>query len=105
MASIPTSGPVSSLQWAQLVIFAIEAPVMTYNLVKHGVNGLLGWFFLQNFCLLRSIGYIIVKAATSPDTIKAGGIIAQVALSSLFFGFFGLWHEWYVVLVSTRMSH
>ena len=71
---------------------------MTYNLIVHGKNGALGWFFLQQFCLLRAIGYIIVKAATSADMLEAGSIIAQVALSSLFFGFFGIWHEWYVVM-------
>ncbi|MCJ1328187.1 hypothetical protein MMC10_004862 [Thelotrema lepadinum] len=102
MASIPTSGQVSSLQWAQLVIFAIEAPIMTYNLIVHGKNGALGWFFLQQFCLLRAIGYIIVKAATSADMLEAGSIIAQVALSSLFFGFFGIWHE---CTSTTRYKH
>ena len=77
---------------------------MTYNIVVHGVNGSLGWFFLQNFCLLRAIGYIIVKAATSASMVKVGSIIAQVALSSLFFGFFGLWHEWYVATKAFAIS-
>lgn len=94
MTSIATSGPVSSLQWAQLIIYAVDAPIMTYNLLTHGLNGFLGWLFLQNFCLLRAVGYIIIKASTDPDTLKAGGIISNAALSSLFFGFFGVWHEW-----------
>ena len=67
---------------------------MTFCLVAHGANGALGWFFLQNFCLLRSIGYILVKVGSSPDVVKVGSILAQVALSTLYFGFLGVWHEW-----------
>lgn len=69
---------------------------MTLNLLTHNANGALGWFFLQNFCLLRAIGYIMIKVATSASLVKVGSILSQVALSTLFFGFFGVWHEWYV---------
>ena len=97
MSSVPVSGAVSSLQWVQLVFFALEAPVMTYNLITHGQSGSLGWFFMQNVCLLRTIGYILVKTAAS---VKVGSILSQVALSTMYFGFFGIWHEWWVLSVT-----
>lgn len=90
----PTPAPgIASLQWFQLVYFAIATQFIGYIFLRHGRPGAPGWFFLLNFCILRTVGDIIVKVAKDADTYRIGTIITNASLSALFFGFFGVWHE------------
>ena len=85
------SPQVSDLQWAQLVILGVFLPVMTSNLIVHACHRSMGWFFLAMFCALRVVGYALIKVGGSQ--FETGGIITQVALSSLLLGFQGVFYE------------
>ena len=84
---------------AQITFFIAITPPILYCLWDHGKAGLLGWFFLFTFCMLRIIGAgFVVNSQATGAVGGVGSIISQVALSPLFFAFCGIQHELYVFL-------
>lgn len=79
----------NSLATAELAIYAILSIPVLYILVRHGLAGLLGWFYLFAFCTLRLVG-----GAMSMQTDNgSGNIISNVGLSPLLLAASGILHE------------
>lgn len=77
------------LSAATLAIYVILALPTLFVLVKHGVHGFLGWFFLFAFCSLRIIG----SALNMKSSSGAGSIVSNVGLSPLLLASLGILHE------------
>ncbi|CAF9903359.1 MAG: hypothetical protein GOMPHAMPRED_000208 [Gomphillus americanus] len=95
--SFPQTSPSrSSLEWFDLVFFAILSQVTLFNLWRHGKQGILGWFMLANFCILKVVGGAMTKSAQNSSQISTyttGAIITSATLSPLYFAMLGVWHE------------
>lgn len=95
--------PTTQLSIAELVIYLILVPIISYILVRHGKPGYLGWGFLIIFCGLRiaSDGIQIgnhKNAANGGSVSSSGAIINSIGLSGLLYSLSGIIHEWWVTL-------
>jgi hypothetical protein len=70
---------------AQLAFFLIAIFPAIYCLFKHGKHGLLGWFFICAFCMVRIVGAAIIISDESGNKplSEAGLIISSVAIAPL----------------------
>ncbi|CAK7218492.1 hypothetical protein SEUCBS140593_003565 [Sporothrix eucalyptigena] len=81
---------VDALSAAKLAIYIVLIQPSFYTLWKHGRTGLLGWFYLNAFCVLR----IVTDAMTlHPNTGTATLILASIGLAPLLFATAGILHE------------
>jgi prolipoprotein diacylglyceryltransferase len=82
---------IDTLSLAKLIIYIVLIQPAVYCFIKHGHNGVLGWFYVQVFCVLR----IITSGLTvHPDTSsKIATILGGVGLSPLLLASVGLLHE------------
>jgi prolipoprotein diacylglyceryltransferase len=86
--------PSGQLAAAQLAIYPFLIIPAAYTLIKHGVPGLFGWFFLISFCFLRIIGSALeVSDEIRGTTNTTAQTINGVALSPLILVFVGVLHE------------
>ena len=87
---------------AQLAFFIIAIPLTLYCLFKHGKHGLLGWFFISLFCIIRIVGaaLIISNESANKPLSTAGLIISSVAIAPLIISVGGIAHESYGVTYS-----
>ena len=85
---------------AQMVFFIAVIPFVLYCLYRHGKAGILGWFFLFSFSMLRIVGAgLVINGEVNGTVSSAGAIVSQVALSPLFFALCGIQHELLVSLI------
>lgn len=70
---------------AQLAFFVVAIFPGIYCFFKHGKHGLLGWFFISAFCMVRIVGAGIIVSDESGDKplSEAGSIISSVAIGPL----------------------
>ncbi|KAL1899577.1 hypothetical protein Sste5346_002979 [Sporothrix stenoceras] len=81
---------VDALSVAKLAIYIVLVQPSIYVLFKHGRTGLMGWLFVNSFCVLR----IVTDAMTiHPNTSKATLILASIGLAPLLFACAGILHE------------
>lgn len=83
---------VDDLYIAQLIIFVILLQPAIYCLFKHGRHGLLGWLYLQLFCLVRVVGAAMIIHEKS-STGLAATIVGSFGLSPLLLSAAGILHE------------
>jgi hypothetical protein len=79
---------------ATLIIYLVLAQPAFYCLWKHVKRGILGWLYLQFFCVLR----VVASAVTiyEEDAHKSGStslILSSVGLSPLLLAAAGVLHE------------
>ena len=77
-----------------LIVYVILVQPTIYCLWKHGKRGLLGWLYLQLFCVIRIIGNALqlhADATNSSGTTSL--IISNVGLSPLLLATAGILHE------------
>jgi hypothetical protein len=79
----------NSLSTASLAIYAILSIPVLYLLIKHGRQGLLGWFFLFGFCVIR----LVSGALSMNSDSSTGSLLASVGLSPLLLATSGILHE------------
>lgn len=94
----------SKLYIVELVIYGILAPFTVYLLYRHGRNGLLGYFYLNAYCLIRIIADIIEllpgnRDPTPGHITTAQAVLSAVGLSPLLLALSGFLHEAHVYLV------
>lgn len=82
-----------TLSTAEIVIYSILFPPTAYVLFKHGKNGLLGWFYLLAFYMLRIVGGGMALSGSS-----SAGIVSNIGLSPLILAAAGVLHEAYVTI-------
>jgi hypothetical protein len=84
------------------IIYVILAQPTLFALFRHGRHGILGWFYLQLFCVVRVIGSIMELHAETNDTTNSMAvvIVGSVGLSPLLLAALGIMHEAYVIPVS-----
>jgi len=89
------SGPVSGVPIAQLVVFAVFFQPSIYVLFKHGKRGILGWFCVQSFCLVRIVGSVLEIIQEKNNTTSSLGtlILTSIGLSPLLLACLGILHE------------
>ncbi|CAK7236604.1 hypothetical protein SBRCBS47491_009695 [Sporothrix bragantina] len=81
---------VDALSAAKLAIYIILVQPTFFILWKHGLPGLLGWLYLNLFCVLR----IVTDAMTlHPNTSTATLILASIGMAPLLFACAGILHE------------
>ena len=80
---------------AQLAFFLVAALPALYCLLKHGINGILGWLFLFIFCIIRIVGSAVIVSDESGNkpVSEAGAIITSVAIAPLIIAVGGVAHE------------
>ncbi|RMJ13619.1 hypothetical protein CDV36_006727 [Fusarium kuroshium] len=80
-----------SISAAKLAIYIVFAQPALYCLFKHGKVGLLGWFYVQTFCVLRIVtgGIGLHGSNTSTGSI----ILSSIGLSPLLLAASGVLHE------------
>lgn len=75
---------------AQLAIYALFTPPITYLLIRHARRGFLGWLYLLIFCVLRVTG----SAMFLRDPASSGAVvILNIGLSPLLLATLGILHE------------
>lgn len=91
---------------AQLAVFAAAFPLALYCLFRHGKHGLLGWFFISVFCVIRVIGSaMVVHDESRQKPLGEGGlIISSVAVAPLIIAIGGIAHESYFILFLGEFS-
>lgn len=78
----------------QLIIYAILILPAIYCQSRHGRPGLLGWFYVVVYCLIRLIAAgLMLKSDTNHDTSTAAMIVDNIGLSPLLLGAAGILHE------------
>ena len=82
---------VDALSVAKVVIYIIFVQPAIYIFFKHGTSGILGWFYLQVFCILRIVSDAIT--VNSNKNSKATMILSSVGLAPLLFACMGVLHE------------
>jgi hypothetical protein len=102
--------PTTRLSIAELVIYIVLAPVVIYNLLRHGKSGFLGWGFLIVFCGLRLAADGIQienhdKAAKGEPVSDVGAIVNAIGISGLLYSLSGIIHEWSGLLTSPQALH
>ena len=78
-----------ALSAAQVAVYAVLIIPVLFLVVRHGVQGLLGWLFLALFCTLRLIGGGMAVNSSSPTAT----IISSVGLSPILLAAAGILHE------------
>lgn len=89
------SSSIEGLDLAQIVFYAIVVVPGGYCFWRHGVIGLVGWFYVLAMCGLRLAGnglvYTSLKNTGTANT--TGSIISSVGLSPLLLSALGIIHE------------
>ncbi|CAK7217479.1 hypothetical protein SCUCBS95973_003166 [Sporothrix curviconia] len=81
---------VDALSVAKLAIYIILVQPTFYLIWKHGRTGILGWLYVNLFCVLR----IVTDAMTlHPNTSTATLILASIGMAPLLFACAGILHE------------
>ena len=80
----------SQLSVSYLIICPLIAVPATYNLIRHGKYGLLGWLYLLGYIVLRMAGSGLQIAS---PTSKTAATIGSVGLSPLILAVLGVLHE------------
>jgi prolipoprotein diacylglyceryltransferase len=93
-----TLSSTTDLAIAELVIYILLLAVVFIVLVRHGKHGLIGWFFLIVFCLLRIVadGLLIsdgIKESKGESFSATGSIINSVGVSPLMLAMAGILFE------------
>ncbi|KAI5460393.1 hypothetical protein BGZ63DRAFT_246888 [Mariannaea sp. PMI_226] len=78
----------SKLSTAELAIYAMLTIPAIFILFKHGKPGLLGWFYLQAFFMLRIVGGALALSGSS-----SASIVSNIGLSPLILAAAGILHE------------
>ncbi|CEJ80164.1 hypothetical protein VHEMI00367 [[Torrubiella] hemipterigena] len=78
----------TAITTAELAIYAVLIIPVIYVLVTHFPHGILGWFYLQAFCLLR-----IIAGGMALGNNPSALIVANVGLSPLLLAGSGILHE------------
>ncbi|GAB7349058.1 hypothetical protein MBLNU459_g8020t1 [Dothideomycetes sp. NU459] len=75
----------TSLAVAELVIYIVILPVITYVLLKHGKKGIQAWFYLITFAILRIVpaAMQISEYNKSEPESETAAIIDSIGLSPL----------------------
>ncbi|ATY60661.1 C6 zinc finger domain [Cordyceps militaris] len=73
---------------AQMAIYAAMIIPVLYLLFRHGKVGIIGWFYLAAFCVLRILGGALALGGS-----KTATIIANIGLSPLLLAASGILHE------------
>lgn len=97
----------SDLYVAELAIYLILLPLTAYLGWRHGQRGLLGYFYLNAFCIVRIVADIVSilpanQHATHPKTSTA--VLSSVGLSPIMLALGGFIHEAHVYLVEAKHS-
>lgn len=91
---MPSSSSTSAIADAQLAVFAVLALPATYNLIKHGARGFLGWFYVCLFCAVRIVGSAMEINDLKKGTLSvATEVISSLGLSPLMLSAAGVLHE------------
>ncbi|KAH8810730.1 hypothetical protein F5884DRAFT_875465 [Xylogone sp. PMI_703] len=78
----------------ELVFFLIAIFPLTYCVFKHGWKGLLGWAYLEIFCILRIVSAAInISAENGGKVSTAVAAITRVGISPLLLAALGILHE------------
>lgn len=86
--------PPGDLAAAQLAVYIIIFFLATYTFFLHGKNGLIGWFFIIAFCVLRIIGSGLTITDEKKHTVsETTQIISGVGLSPLLLSVSGILTE------------
>ncbi|OAA65878.1 hypothetical protein SPI_02665 [Niveomyces insectorum RCEF 264] len=84
--------PVSnSLAAAEVAIQSAYGLLVVYLFVRHLPAGILGWFFLFSFCMLRIVGGALSLGASPSSTSTS--IVSNIGLSPLLLAAGGILHE------------
>ena len=106
-----TLSSASKLYIVELVTYAILGPLTIYLLYRHGKHGLLGYFYLSTYCVLRIVTDIINLLPSNrdptPGNVTLGpAVLSAVGLSPLLLGLSGFLHEAHVYLLhATAQSY
>jgi len=84
---------VNGVYVAGLVLYMVLLPLTIYNFWTHRQAGLLAWYYLAAFCVLRIVGGAL---GTSQGDSLAASILIGVGTSPLLLSVDGLVHEAYV---------
>ena|ERR1700761_9339383 len=92
---------ITSLAIAELIIYLLLLPIVSFLLVRHRIQGLLGWIYLIAFCILRIVAsglqindHVQESHGKPPSTTAA--IVNSVGVSPLILAIAGVIHEGYV---------
>jgi hypothetical protein len=94
----------SKLNIAELIIYAILAPLTIFLARRHGRHGLLGYFYLNAYCMIRVVANIIEllpgnRDPSSGHISTSQAVLSAVGLSPLILALGGFLHEAHVYLV------
>lgn len=78
----------TAISTAELAIYAALTLPILYLLIRHGLPGFFGWFYLLAFCSLRIIGGGLALANSS-----SASIVDNIGLSPLLLAASGILHE------------
>ncbi|OJJ42123.1 hypothetical protein ASPZODRAFT_20769 [Penicilliopsis zonata CBS 506.65] len=93
---------IDKLSAAKLIIYLILVQPATYALFKHGKPGILGWLYLQMFCVLRIVTDAMTLHPNNNSEITL--ILSSIGLSPLLFSCAGILHEARLAR-NPRLSH
>lgn len=93
----------SKLYIVELVVYLLLLPFTLYLTWRHRRHGLLGYFYLQVYCLVRVVADIIDLLPANRDATHATiatAVLSAVGLSPLLLSLSGFLHEAHVYLVN-----
>jgi hypothetical protein len=83
-----------TLALASLIVYAILINPAIFSLIHHGRKGIVGWYLLTIFCILRIVGAVLQMHIDSTGVSSTGAtIISSIGLSPLLLAAEGILHE------------
>lgn len=88
----------------ELAIYLILLPIVLHLGYRHGIHGILGYFYLNLACTIRIVSDIISIIEKDDTTSIAAVVVSSVGLSPLLLSLAGFLHEIHVKLLSTTTA-
>lgn len=86
-----------ALDILQLVLYIPLLLLSQYCRLRHGKQGILGWFYVGAFCMIRLIAAGLKIHSDTTGTQSSGAVIVDnIGLSPVILAALGLLHEAYV---------
>jgi hypothetical protein len=83
-----------SIAIASLIVYIILLNPTLYSLIHHGRKGIMGWYLLTIFCILRIVGAVLQMRVDSTGKGRTAAlIISSIGLSPLLLAAEGILHE------------
>jgi hypothetical protein len=97
----------SNLYIAELALYLVILPLTVYLGYRHGRHGLLGYLYLNVFCVVRIVADIVSLLPANQDATRpqlSTAVLSSVGLSPIMLALIGFIHEAHVYLVTANHS-